>query len=164
VTPEKLIGSLFTHLNDEGYNKEGWGFYLAYAPKHFGWWTLPGDVYARIAACTLLLLGFIMAFRPKPGPPEGWPPILMITAFLLLISPHYPWYYVLAIPFLTRSLYPPLLFVTLLASAIYIEIDYVWLTPYPRFKVLSAMYAGFIVLALTSWWMDRRRAADTAVN
>ena len=78
-------------------------------------------------------------------------------AFLLLVSPHYPWYYALAVPLLTVCLFPPLLWVTLIVSAIYLEIDYIWLTPYPRFKVYMLVYGGFLALAALTWWAHRRR-------
>lgn len=191
VAPEKLLGSLFTHLDDEGYNQEGWGFFLAYAPKHFGWWDIAGSTYAKFAAAVLVVLGMIVALSGKlsfrgmsPGSirplaqseqaREWIPPtrsgmtgeggatapqtlaVVLVTAFLLLISPHYPWYYVMAVPLLTVCLYPPLLWVTLVVSAIYIEIDYVWLTPYPRFKVYLWLYGGFLALAALTWWVRRR--------
>ena len=179
VSPEKLLGSLFTHLNDEGYNQEGWGFFLAFAPKHFGWWDISGATYAKFAVAALVLLAAAVALSnqtvtPSPLVREGWGGgeprsettrqepnstrlILLITAFLLLVSPHYPWYFALAVPLLTVCLYPPLLWVTLVVSAIYLEIDYVWLTPYPRFKVYLCLYGGFLVLAALTWWARRDR-------
>jgi hypothetical protein len=80
-------------------------------------------------------------------PTPGMLPIILVTAFLLLISPHYPWYYAMAVPLLARALFLPLLWVTLVAPMIYIEIDYVWLTPYPRFKAYLILYGGFLALA-----------------
>jgi alpha-1,6-mannosyltransferase len=169
VSPEKLIGSLFTHLNDEGYNQEGWGFFLAYAPKHFGWWVMSGPTYGKLAAAGLLLLGLWAAFLAKErgvfatqgsDPTPGVLPALLVGAFLMAVSPHYPWYYAMAVPLLARSLVLPLLWVTLTVPLIYVEIDYVWLTPYPRFKAYLIIYGGFLVLsALVFWW---RQAAVTS--
>jgi alpha-1,6-mannosyltransferase len=156
VTPAKLLGSLFKHLDAEGYNREGWGFFVAYAPKHFGWWVIEGTTYAKLAAAALVALAawVVLAADRTPwlarqgnDPTPGLLPIILITAFLLLISPHYPWYYAMAVPLLARCLYVPLLFVTLAVTMIYIEIDYVWLLPYPRFKVYCLLYGGFLVLA-----------------
>jgi hypothetical protein len=62
----------------------------------------------------------------------------------------------MAVPLLARHVYPPLLFLTLAVPMIYLEIDYVWLTPYPRFKVYCILYAGFIALAGLSFWATRR--------
>ncbi len=151
VTPEKLLGSLFKHLHDEGYNEEGWGFFLAFAPKHFGWWIISGSTYAKLAAGTLVGLGIWVALKTKASTLPAWLPVTLIGAFLLLISPHYPWYYTMAVPLLTLYLYPPLLYVTLAISLIYIEIDYVWLTPYPRFKAYCIVYGGFTALAAATW-------------
>jgi alpha-1,6-mannosyltransferase len=151
VTPEKLLGSLFKHLHDEGYNDAGWGFFLAYAPKHFGWWTMSGSTYGKLAAAALVSLGFWAALKTKTPTFPAWLPLTLIGAFLLLISPHYPWYYAIAVPLLTLCLYPPLLYVTLVISLVYIEIDYIWLTPYPRFKAYCIVYGGFLLLAAMTW-------------
>ncbi len=155
----KVLGSLFMHLNDEGYNDEGWGFFLAYAPKYFGWFDIGGKLYAKIAAVLLVLIALPIVLRREPERIRPWHLIVLVTAFLLLVSPHYPWYYAIAVPLLVRCLYVPLLWVTLCVTAIYLEIGYVWLVPYPRFKVLSILYSGFIVLALADavWrWRLRR--------
>lgn len=164
VAPQKLLGSLFMHLNDEGYNQEGWGFFLAYAPKHFGWWVISGPTYAKIAAAALIALGLWAAFIAKEqgvfatqgtDPTPGLLPVLLIGAFLLAVSPHYPWYYAMAVPLLARAMVLPLLWVTLTVSLLYIEIDYVWLTPYPRFKAYLIVYGGFLALSALTYWASR---------
>ncbi len=152
-----MLGSFFKHLNDEGYNDEGWGFFLAYAPKHLGWFMITGPTYAKIAAAVLLAIAAAIVFRRKPDERHAWHLILLISAFLLLISPHYPWYYAMAVPLLTLLCWPPLLWVTLAISMIYLEIDYVWLTPYPRFKVYMLVYGGFLALAGLVWWLTQPR-------
>jgi hypothetical protein len=168
VTPTKLIGSLFKHLDAEGYNREGWGFFFAYAPKHFGWWVIEGTTYAKIAAAALIALGLWAIFaadrapwlaRQGTDPTPGFLPVLLITAFLMLISPHYPWYYAMAVPLLARCLFPPLLFVTLAATMIYLEIDYKLLVPYPRFKVYCLIYGGFFLLLAATLYLQRRAPA-----
>jgi hypothetical protein len=164
VPVPKVVGSLFKHLDAEGYNEEGWGFFLAYAPKHFGWFDIGGQRYARLAALALLALGAWVALRHKPAsePPDPRLAMLLITAFLLLISPHYPWYYALAVPLLVAAPYPATLYVTLAVPLLYVEIDYVWLVPYPRFKAYMIIYGGFLVLAAWHLWRHlrwRRRIA-----
>jgi alpha-1,6-mannosyltransferase len=158
----KVLGSLFMHLDAEGYNEEGWGFYLAFAPKHFGWFDLGGKLYAKLAAVALVLIALPIVFRREPERIRPWHLIVLVSAFLLLVSPHYPWYYAIAVPLLVRCLYLPLLWVTLVVTAIYLEMGYVWLVPYPRFKVLSILYGGFVVLALADalwrWRVMGRRA------
>jgi alpha-1,6-mannosyltransferase len=158
----KVLGSLFMHLDAEGYNEQGWGFYLAFAPKHFGWFDIGGRLYAKLAAMALVLIALPIVFRREPERIRPWHLIVLVSAFLLLVSPHYPWYYAIAVPLLVRCLYWPLLWVTLVVTAIYLEMGYVWLVPYPRFKVLSILYGGFIVLALADaawrWRVNGRRA------
>jgi hypothetical protein len=153
----KVLGSLFMHLDAEGYNDEGWGFFFAYAPKHFGWFDIGGRLYAKLAAIALVLIAIPIALRRDPDIVRPWHLIVLVTAFLLLVSPHYPWYYALAIPLMVRIMYVPLLWVTLVISAIYLEIGYVWLVPYPRFKVFSVLYGGFILLAIADFAWRRRK-------
>jgi hypothetical protein len=158
VEPTQLLGSLFKHLNDEGYSTEGWGFFLAYAPKHFGWFDVGGQTYARFAAIGLGLLAAAIALRRDMRRPlEPWHLIVLISAFLLAVSPHYPWYYAIAVPLLAVCCYLPLLWVTLIVSVIYVEIDYVWLVPYPRFKAYLLLYGGCLASAALVWWLGARR-------
>lgn len=77
--------------------------------------------------------------------------VALTAAFLVLISPHYPWYYAMAIPLLCRCLHVPLLWVTLLVTGTYLEAPNGMLEPYTRFKVFGAMFGGFAVLALWQW-------------
>ena len=135
VARKSCIGSLFTHLNDEGYNHEGWGFFLAYAPQAL---RLVGDVGRNLCARSRrlrvwLALGadaarlFAPIQRPRAVRKQKMAPLANAgqccavapddRTFLLLISPHYPWYYAAAVPLLTVCLYPPLLWVTLVVSA-----------------------------------------------
>ncbi len=144
----KVLGSLLMHLDAEGYNAEGWGFFLAYAPKHFGLFDIGGRLYAKLAAIALVLIALPIVFRREPERLRPWHLIVLVSAFLLLVSPHYPWYYAIAVPLLVRSMYVPLLWVTLVVTAIYLEMGYIWFTPHPRFMVLSILYGGFIVLAV----------------
>lgn len=161
VPIDTVLGSLFKHLNDEGYNQEGWGFFLAYAPRHFGLWSMSGNLYAKLAAVVLLVLAAVMALRRRAGePPSPAALIVLATAFLLLISPHYPWYFAIAVPLLAAKCWPPLLWVTLAVTAIYLEIDYVWLTPYPRFKVYLAIHGGFLALVAWQGWRALRRTGS----
>ena len=154
----KVLGSLFMHLDAEGYNDEGWGFFLAFAPKHFGWFDIGGRLCAKLAAMALVLIALPIVFRRDPERLRPWHLIVLVSAFLLLVSPHYPWYYALAVPLLVRCMYLPLLWVTLAVTAIYLEIGDVWLVPYPRFKVLTVIYGGFLVLALAdAVWRWRRQ-------
>jgi hypothetical protein len=122
-----------------------------------------GVTYARLAAGVLVILAVVVAlandFRRMVEPGRL---LLLLCAFLLLISPGYPWYYAVAVPLLARQVYLPLLYVSLLVPAIYIEIDNVWLTPYPRFKVMTALYVGFLLLAIGDWWRRRHLQPSAA--
>jgi len=154
----KVIGSLFKHLDEEGYS-DGFGFYLVGLPRHFGLPYPDSRVFAVIAAMILAMIGAFIAFRRRPDVIEPWHLIALTSAFFLLVSPHYPWYYVLIIPVLCAQIYMPLLWMTLIVSFRYLERPDGVLEPYSMFKVYSAMYAGFVVLALWEWARSRRTGA-----
>ena len=90
--------------------------------------------------------------------------VLLCAAFLVLISPHYPWYYTMAIPLLCRSLYLPLLWMTLVVSGVYLERRTVGSSRITRIKVFTLMFGGFAVLAVMSWWhgWSAQRPTDRA--
>ena len=112
------------------------------------------------SAVGLVLIALPIAFRRDRDRIEPWHLVVLASAFLLLVSPHYPWYYAIAVPILVACPYPPLLWLTLVVTAIYLEIGYVWLVPYPRFKVFLVMYCGFVVLAVAHrLWPLRADAA-----
>jgi hypothetical protein len=152
----KLLGSLLVHLDEEGYG-DGYGFYLTGILKHFGLPYPPSLLFAAFAALALLGLGAAIALRRRPDAVEPWHAIALVTAFLVLVSPHYPWYYVLAIPLLCARVYLPLLWITLVVSGVYLETSGGVLEPYTRIKVFTLVFGGFAVLAV----LDRlRRGVD----
>jgi len=69
--------------------------------------------------------------------------IPLCAIFLLLVSPHYAWYYAWVLPFLCRTVYVPLLYLTLACFVLYI----------PELEALGKevhlwrwLYLGFAVL------------------
>lgn len=157
----KVIGSLFMHLDEEGY-RDGYGFYLVGMPRHLGWPYLPSKVFAILAAIALLLLGLRVALRRNEHRVEAGEMILLAGAFFVLISPHYPWYYAVAVPLLCRRVSLGLLFMTLVVMGVYLEQPDGPLEPYSRIKVFTVMFAGAGTLWLAEWWSCRRARRGTS--
>ena len=109
----------------------------------------------------LAALGIFVAFRPRREPVEPWIPLLLATGFLVLLSPHFAWYFALALPLLCRKLYLPLLYLTLACFILYLPEIKDW---GDWFKAGLWLYSGFAILALGDGLMripqrTNRRAA-----
>jgi alpha-1,6-mannosyltransferase len=95
-----------------------------------------------------------VALRPRPkSGVETTAPILLATAFTVLVSPHYAWYFAWVLPFLCRYVYVPLLYVTLASFAFYLSevVGY-----YADFRAGIALYGGFVILAAVDLWSRSR--------
>jgi alpha-1,6-mannosyltransferase len=158
----KLLGSLFVHLGEEGYSN-GYGFYLTGIPKHFGLPYPPSTLFAACVGLGLLTMGAAFALRAQPERIQPEHLIALTAAFLVAISPHYPWYYAMAIPLLCARMSAPLLWITLVVTGIYLDAPDGPLEPYSRFKVFSAMFGGAAALWLgLRWWGRAARDGSAA--
>lgn len=79
----------------------------------------------------------------------------LVFALLVLLSPHYPWYFLLAVPFFCFRPYPPMLWLTVASFLLY---ALGWPAPADAHRMLveSLMYGGCLALALYLWLRDRR--------
>lgn len=150
----KVIGSLFMHLDEEGYG-DGYGFYLVGMPRHLGWPYIPSRVFAVLAAIVLLALGLRVLLRRNEDRIDANALMLLAGAFFILISPHYPWYYAVAVPLLCRRVSLGLLFMTIAVLGVYVETPDGPLEPYTRIKVFTVMFLGSALLWVADWYLAR---------
>jgi alpha-1,6-mannosyltransferase len=143
-----VLGYLGGYGDEQGY-LDGSGFFLVALLRHLGLPAPGGFAFAMFAAVVPALIALAILFRAKPA---DEPAIILplVAIFLLLVSPHYAWYFAWVLPFLCRAPYVPLIYVTLASFILYLPPikdfdDYftagVWL--YGGFAVLAA--ADFIV-------------------
>jgi alpha-1,6-mannosyltransferase len=95
----KVFGFLGEYLSEEGFD-EGSGIFL---------WQLVSAIvplpeqafvfYLVIAAIIMAVLAVGVLMRAEPGADLAGA-MLLATAFLILLSPHYPWYFAWLVPFL----------------------------------------------------------------
>jgi alpha-1,6-mannosyltransferase len=140
----RVFGFLGGYGGEEGYF-EGGGFFVAALLRHLGV-PVPTGVFS--AGVVLAILGGLAAFvalRPRREPVDAWTPLLLATAFLVLLSPHFAWYFAWALPLLCRQLYLPLLYVTLGCFILYLPEIKDWAD---YFKAGLWLYSGFAILAL----------------
>jgi hypothetical protein len=97
-----VFGFLFTgYIHEEGL-QSGQGFWLVHAARTaFG--NIPGLVplYLALAAGTLGLLALRVAFARDPSPERSVRDMAMLLMVgLVLLSPNYPWYYLVVVAFI----------------------------------------------------------------
>jgi alpha-1,6-mannosyltransferase len=141
----RVLGFLGGYVGEEGY-WEGDGFFLTTLLRHLGVPVPSGAFSAGVVLATLFALGAFVALHPRREPVEAWAPVLLATAFLVLLSPHFAWYFAWALPLLCRRLYLPLLFLTLGCFILYLPEIKDWAD---YFKAGLWLYGGFAILALT---------------
>ena len=96
----QVFGFLSGHVNEEGFtNGSGlflWSLLTAIVP-------LPAKAaafYLPVAALVLIVLALVLFFRQRPSGGDLLSTTVLIFAALVLMSPHYPWYFAWLVPFL----------------------------------------------------------------
>jgi len=104
---------------EQGY-LSGSGFFLVSLLHHLGLPAPGGLAFAVLAAFVLAVMALAIAFRAKTRDADPVVFLPLAAAFLLLVSPHYAWYFAFLLPLLTRAPYAPLLYVTLASFIFYL--------------------------------------------
>jgi hypothetical protein len=143
----KVFGFLGAYGDEEGYI-EGSGFYLVTLLRSLGLPTPSGMIYLAGALLVFGALALAIVLRRRGETVRPGDPVVLSSAFLILTSPHYAWYFAWAIPFLCSAVYPPLLYMTLASFMIYLPRN-TFLGS--RFVVDSVIYGGFALLALAGF-------------
>jgi hypothetical protein len=112
-----------------------------------------GDVaaYAVLAALVLLFLGFLVARRFHDTIAATLADINMLLLLaLLLLSPNYPWYFLVIAPFTALCGSPPTWFVSIGALLLSEQLD--WDFYIPRMVTKSVLFGGLLLAwALVAW-------------
>ncbi len=141
---KKVFGFLGAYGDEEGYG-DGWGFFPVALLRALGLPSPNGFVYLLVALAILAALAARIALRPPRDKGEPEAEILLASAFILLVSPHYAWYFAWMLPLLCRVVYVPLLYVTLASFVFYLD-EVIGAGAY--FKAGLVLYGGFAVLAV----------------
>jgi len=96
-----VLGFLGTYIEEEGF-RDGSGFRFVWLLEQImGPMPAAGGVYATLAALALIFMALAVAFRSDRSP---WAAVRglnwLLIAFLVLSTPHYPWYFLALAPFL----------------------------------------------------------------
>lgn len=155
-----VFGFLPGYAGEEGFDAGGSGFYLLSLIRHLpGLAELSGQAYATAAAAILIALGVVIVLlRDAPRKPFV-AAALLATMFLVLVSPHYPWYFAWLVVFACFIRSVALLWLTIACLLLYlvpvgshiVRDDY-------RLAVESLIYGPFAILAaaeLRDWYRRR---------
>jgi alpha-1,6-mannosyltransferase len=123
---------------------------------------LPGDFAIYVAACVLIMatLGVIAAQRePRTAATSLADINRLLLAFLFLLSPNYPWYFLVATPFVALVGGSPVWSMTV--GAVLLQDELSW-DPYVPVLIRKSMLYG-VFLAACAWetWRWWRRVAPT---
>jgi hypothetical protein len=157
-----VFGFLPGYVREEGLNS-GSGFFLwnlltSVAPP-LG--ELGVVIYLPLAAAAIASLAIYVLLRDKTADHCIAAAAALALAATLLLSPHYPWYFVWIVPFLCFAPYPSVLYLTIASPLLY----FVPGGPDPhgtRMAVESALYGPFAALAALELW--HRRAARAGAS
>jgi hypothetical protein len=100
-----VFGFLPGYGSEEGY-RDGGGFFIVDLLRALGIPSPSGALFIVLAVGVFVVLSIAIAFRPPWAEGAG--------------APHYAWYYAWVLPFLCRTVYVPLLYLTLACFVLYI--------------------------------------------
>jgi alpha-1,6-mannosyltransferase len=125
-----------------------------------------GDVviYVSTAALILLFKAFTVAGNPDRAIGSRLDDINMLLLLtLLLLSPNYPWYFLVVMPFVALCGSPPTWVVSLLALLLSEQLD--WDFYIPRMVTKSMLFGGLLLAwSVMAWRSRKQRAAEPGVS
>jgi alpha-1,6-mannosyltransferase len=148
----QVLGFLHGYADEELY-LNGKGFVVVAALRALGLPSPSGAVFAVFALAVLAAIAAGVIFRARSSEVEPAAALLLGAAFLVLTSPHYAWYFAWVLPLLCRTVYAPLLYLSLASFLLYfVEVQDVDenLTPW------WWLYLGFAALAAADFTMRRK--------
>jgi alpha-1,6-mannosyltransferase len=153
----QIFGFLPGYAAQEGFDAEGAGFYLLGLLRHLPTLEhLSARGYEVLAVATLAALSAAFAFRRERDAPPYAMAGVSAAVFVLLLSPHYPWYFCWLIVFASFVRSFALLWLTNACLLLYLTTGYVFVPSNQRLIVESVIYWPFAALALFDLWAARR--------
>jgi hypothetical protein len=152
-----VFGFLPGYMAEEGFNSGGGGFYLLSAAQAvLPLAGVPDIAYLAAASCLLAGLAICLVRRGEGGPGDVFAAGLLAGAFVVLVSPHYPWYFAWLIIFACLVPGASLLWLTLASFLLYlVPVGSQLVRDRHRFLVETAIYVPFLALAALDLWRRR---------
>src|SRR5262249_28434558 len=150
-------GFLPTYLQEERLTT-GSGFYLLSLTSLLWGIDLPAGPYLVIGAAILGATALFILFRRDAGK-HGYVngALILALVFSILVTPHYPWYFLWLLPLLCLLPYWPAVLLTALASALYLVLEE--RSAGRELLVNSLLYGAFLLAAVIQLCVHRRQPA-----
>jgi alpha-1,6-mannosyltransferase len=153
----KVLGFLPNYIAEERLDS-GAGFYLLnLLAKLSGRIDLPAIFYIAVVVAVLILLALILTFRSWRSE-ESYliGSLVLASAFMILVTPHYPWYFLWLVPMLCFVPYMPMLFLTSASFVLYFALES--RSPAMELMVNSLLYGSFLIAVIIHLCLPRLRA------
>jgi len=146
VGPVKVFGYLPGYANERGMVNGEQYFLLAVARRVLGQ-QLPSSVYVIFAVVVLGVVS-VWVMRDRSGGELGYlrNGLIMASLFLLLVAPHFSWYFAWLIPFL--CLIPSLAVFYLTAASFLLYLTWLGDSPDRMLVLKGLMFVPFLLLSL----------------
>jgi hypothetical protein len=153
----QVFGYLPGYAQEEGLQNGNRFFLLGLARKLLGESNVPNVAYMIFAALVLASLAAWVLFRPDDsGISYVTRAFVLASAFTILLSPRYEWYFAWLIPFLCFVPCAPVFALT--ASGFVLYLFWFGETPNQSLVVNAFLYVPFALLCALSLWRQRARA------
>jgi len=156
----QILGFLPGYVGQEGFNAAGAGFYflqlLRELPALAGLSTRAYQIMGLVALAALA--AWLVLRRDADRPPYRMAAIAGVV-FTLLVSPHYPWYFVWLTVFICFDRSFALLWLTNACVLLYLNTGYAFLPSNQALAIQSMIYGPFVALALIDLWCHRAHIA-----
>jgi alpha-1,6-mannosyltransferase len=143
-----VFGFLPTFAQEEGMQNGTRYFPLAFIERSLHV-IIPTSAYLAVCAAVFGALAWWASRRemtPREFVASG---LVLATALTLFFSPHYPWYFLWLLPFLTLRPWPPAFFLALAPA--YLLTTKLGVPGEPMYRMNCVLYGGFFVLVLNEW-------------
>ena len=156
-----VFGFLPHYAVEEGFTGGGAGFYVwEIARSALPLAGIPDIAYIAGAACLLAGLAVWVAFRRRDAAGDLRGAALIAGTFMLLLSPHYPWYFAWLVVFACLVPSIALVWLTLASFLLYLVPIWPHLVWDRRWLLVdSALYVPFLVIAAAELWRRRKEPA-----
>ena len=160
----RVLGFLPGYAAEEGFDAGGSGFYLLALLRQLPPLAeLSGRAYAIAAAAILIALGAAIIFIGDAPRKPFIAAALLGTTLIVLVSPHYPWYFAWLIVFACFVPSFALLWLTTACLLLYlVPVESHVARDAYRVAVESIIYGPFAALAVADLWYHRRRATRSS--
>lgn len=156
----QVFGYLPGYTEEEGLHSGNRFFILNVARRLFGDGNVPSAAYMIFAALVLAGISAWFLFRREDSDISYVTrAFILASAFTLLLSPRYEWYFAWLIPFLCFVPYAPVFALTATGFVLYLF----WFgeTPNQTLLVNAFLYAPFALLCALSLWRKRAGAGKS---